>query len=91
MTVLKITTKFTIGPASIYEVQQLSGTPLRSKRRMIGTIPQSHMGKISPSRAPIMIARKGRRGINRLITCCGTISSRMPEISAPITRNGIAS
>jgi len=58
--VLAMTMGLIIGPASIYATQQDSGKPLRSSRRMIGTMPHSHIGKIKPSNAHIEIANSGK-------------------------------
>ena len=56
--------------------------PLAEQRRMTGTMPHSHMGKIRPSTPPMATATSGCVGMSLVIACCGTISSRMPAMMA---------
>ncbi len=54
-------------------------------------MPHSHMGKTSPSRPPMAMASNRLRGTKRVMSFCGTSSSRMPAMTAPRTMNGMAS
>jgi hypothetical protein len=53
----------TIGAPSMYAVALESGNPFRMNRRMITTLPHSHIGKINPSKPLRSVAATGFFGI----------------------------
>lgn len=50
-------TGFIIGAANIKAIAVCKGIPFISKRRTIGMIPQSHVGKIKPNKLAMMILK----------------------------------
>ena len=77
--VLKMTIGFKTGAAKRKVTPADSGSPLRKSRRVSGTVPHSHMGKISPSNAPLNAAGKARRGVMRVSQSSETKTSISPE------------
>src|SRR5262249_44786772 len=57
-------------------MQQLNGNPLRKSRRMTGTIPHSHMGKIRPSSALRPMASTWLRGMKAATANAGGQQAR---------------
>src|ERR1700732_4084534 len=86
-----MTRGFAIGEASIYVMPQERGTPFLSIRRTIGTVPQSHTGKITPKSPLTKIAGNRLLGKRPVITGAGTNDPMIPEISEPSRINGTPS
>ena len=57
------TTGLIIGAANMKAIPDDKGTPFKTKRRTIGTIPQSHTGKIPPSKQAMIMLRNLFLGI----------------------------
>jgi len=89
--VLKITIGFKTGAARRNATPAESGSPLRKRRRVSGTVPHSQMGNMSPSKAPVNAAGKARRGVMRVSQSSETKTSTSPEARVPINKNGRAS
>src|SRR4029453_2428311 len=81
----------TIGAPSMYAVALESGKPFRMNRRMLTTLPHSHIGKTKPSKPLKSVAAVGFFGITLVSRSLETKTSTKPEIIEPRSRNGTPS